>query len=106
MNCRPGDLAVVIVPGPHHGSLVSVLRAAPAVPLRLPDGVLNQGCAPAYWVVEMLGRPVRAQLTNGLWRAARFGTAADRELRPLRDSDGADETLRIAGLPMGDEVPA
>ena len=106
MNCKPGDLAVIIKPslrGPQLlGMIVTVLHAAPAHDFRLPDGYVQQGGFPGYWVIEFQ-RPIEVPTTLGA-RMARYGTAPDFALRPIRNQPGADETLRWADRPEG--VPA
>lgn len=103
MNCKQGDLAVVIVPGRWHGVLVSVLHAAPVgEDFRLPDGFLQSPCEPGMWVVEVLGSPVEVKVNGPLGhRLTRFGATSDSNLRPIRDpGDGArDETLNWLPLP-------
>lgn len=81
MNCKPGDLAVVVrsVCG-NEGKICRVLRASE---LELPD-----------WVVEF---PTEIEWEIG--QRSRVGHAADTSLRPIRDSDGPDETLAWAGKP-------
>lgn len=78
MNCKPGDLAIVV-------------RGEP---------VKNLGRVVRCIKLELLfGEPC--------WRVedddARF---ADNCLRPIRDNDGEDETLIWAGLPNKQEQPA
>lgn len=99
INCKPGDTAHVIVPGPWLGALVSVLHAAPAADFRLPDGYMHDGCRPGLWVIESLGRDFDAPTSNG-GRKTRFGVCADSCLRPIRDSDEPDEMLYFAGKPQ------
>ena len=43
MNCRPGDLAVILGKGVFAGRLVEVLYAAPQVEFQLPDGYSHMG---------------------------------------------------------------
>lgn len=107
MNCRPGDLARVVVPGRFYGALVSVIEAAPVgTSFRLPCGHLNLPCEAGDWVVEVLGSPVPVGLELGGTRLARFGATADANLKPIRDpgDDAVDETLIWAGDPRVREV--
>lgn len=93
MNCRPGDLARAIRPGPYQNKLFFVLHAAPVgVQFRLPDGYMHAAVEAGFWVVESAGAPVRADTELGS-RMARYGVGADAGLRPIRDQDGEDETL-------------
>lgn len=81
MRCRVGDLAVVI--RAHHpenlGRLVKVLRL----------------CAnhSETWVIETLGSRFVADVGGNLW-TGEHALALDTSLRPLRDDEGTDETLR------------
>ena len=83
MNCKQGDLAVVVkATNPQNiGRIVSVLRPW-----------IDSGT----WVVRHHGRPAVTGI--GLyWEPWCF----DYELRPIRDIDGQDEMLRLVGLPAG-----
>jgi hypothetical protein len=79
MNCKPGDLAVIV-------------RARLAPPLL---GRLVKCIAPrdddAWWVDIPLTCPVTGETWFSVY---------DRALRPIRDQDGEDEILRIAGKPQ------
>lgn len=104
LRCKPGDLAVIVASCPLYGALVSVLHAAPFMDFMLPDGHNHVGVAPGSWVVESLGKPFDAPCgRDGVTtrrRETRFGVCEDHQLRPLRDADGEDEVLRIAGKPQ------
>lgn len=97
MNCKPGDLAVIIVPGPYYGNLVSVLHAAPLSDFRLPDGHSHEGTGPCRWVIESLGKPFNApivafgQVVDR--RETRYGVARDEQLRPIRPGDVTEEEV-------------
>ncbi len=86
MNCKPGELAIGISAAPDKvrniGAVVRVLREWP-------------GYAGA-WEVETLSTSYERgkALPPGSIRKAE-----DKYMRPLRDSEGADEMLRIAGKP-------
>lgn len=90
MNCKPGDLAVVTnvtspEGEPYLGLLVEVLYAQPFHRFQLPDGFMHEPASePNRWVVKILGAPVKAPLVNGGHRLARYATAGDARLRPLR----------------------
>lgn len=85
MNCRPGDLAYVTGCHTHpelNGMYMTVVSAVSDV------AWLCSGCE-----VEAI--------------AARYGVpphVLDKYLRPIRDNDGADETMAWAGKP--EQVPA
>lgn len=81
MNCKPGDLAVIvraISEWQHVGKIVRVLRLVE---------LEGENC----WRTEPELRTADGRYWIG-WR--------DRNLRPIRDSDGEDEMLRIAGKPQ------
>lgn len=106
MNCKPNELAVIIKPskhGPLLGMIVTTLYVAPAGDFRLPDGFKQYAIQPSrfavWWVVEF-ANPIDAPTSAGT-RKTVYGCVPDAVLRPLRDSDGEDEMLRIAGLPSG-----
>ena len=76
MNCKPGDMAIVVrSERRQHGKIVECISLF-VHPL---------------WPGEPCWR-VRPALELGAW-------CHDFQLRPIRDSDGEDEILRIAGLP-------
>lgn len=86
MNCKPGDLAVIVGNSKLAGRLVEVLFAAPAHVFRLPDGHIHDGCAPNCWCIRSLGSPFEAPKSDGITflRRAMFGVGGDNMLRPLR----------------------
>jgi hypothetical protein len=78
MNCKPGDLAVVIrdlASGLESGAIVLILDAYPKD-------------VPA-WYVD--GPSLRSK-----WPTARSFSINDENLRPIRDQEGQDETLSWA----------
>lgn len=84
MNCKPGDIAIVIGGGIYAGRLFDVLYAAPATEFKLPDGKTHEGCPPGYWVLKSLGSPVPAPLAWGGSRDTMYGCGPDAGLRPIR----------------------
>jgi len=94
MNCKPGDLAVLIRVldsefNPNIGRIVEVLHRAPDL-----DG------EPA-WTCRMVGSPGHTEIG-----ASQQADARDRNLRPIRDpgNDAVDQTL-VPGY-VKDEVTA
>jgi hypothetical protein len=113
MNCKPGDLAVIVGFNAQHphltGRIVDVIEAPPLGKMfKLPDGKAHsavQADVPC-WVIRfhngvdlsgLRGRP------NAL-----YGVCPDRALRPIRDpgEDATDETLQRLPAPSRDEVMA
>ena len=89
MNCKQGDLAVIVrSDSGNEGVIVQCLRLYVGPWLR-PDGALDPS-EPGWFV----SRPVKAR-SDG----ADCWCIADRKLRPLRDGEGEDEMLRLVGLP-------
>lgn len=86
MNCKPGDLAIIVSSkSQYNGRIVEVLFAPPAAAFDLPDGY--PACADSgtdSWVVKFIGGPAPAPLLNGRIRQAWYAVGADKCLKPLR----------------------
>jgi hypothetical protein len=91
MNCRPGDLAIVIRSGlgKSVGRLVTCIRLSEEEGLRNRDGSVDWG---PIWETDDYGPTGFGQFHN-LW--------ADADLRPIRDpgDDATDESLLWAPAP-------
>jgi hypothetical protein len=76
VNCKPGDLAVVIGEGPHEGKIIKVTHYE------------DVGCGPEWFFEGTISfySVAEGQMMDQL-------TFFDSVLKPLRDSDGTDETL-------------
>ena len=107
LNCKPGDLIVVIRPTLHGtqllGMLATVLYAAPRHGFKLPDGYPQEGCPPYFWLLEFpheISAPINVN-GHGGYRRTRYGTAPDRCLRPINNpgEDATDETLQWLEVP-------
>lgn len=87
MNCKQGDLALVVRDG------ISIKAGAIVTCIEFVGHATSRDCRVFndVWAVEYRGSE---RSPSGRW----FGLP-DSHLRPLRDSDGEDEMLRIAGLP-------
>lgn len=105
VNCKPNELAVIVrqsVYGPLLGKVVTTLYVAPNCEFKLPDGFRQNALEPnskyrTWWVVEFPNL-IDAPCTSGS-RKTRYGCVPDAVMRPIRDNDGTDEMIRIAGLP-------
>lgn len=85
MRCKVGDLAVFVKSlAGNEGAVIRVVRFVG------PINFTVAGFFPDVWEIDP---PVRA-VEGGVTRRA-----PDAWLRPLRDGEGTDETIRIAGLP-------
>lgn len=100
MNCKPGDLAIVVSHNQSfNGRLVEVLYAPPSHSFTLPDGY--QASAPdeePSWVLKAVGYPWEAPLIGGGMRQCWYGVGADTALRPLRgdpDEVHEDEEMTV-----------
>jgi len=88
LNCKQGDLAIVVRSAAgNEGKIVRCVK------LTKGGGALGYG---PRWRTE----PVLIG-SNGMPRPP-----LDACLRPLRDSDGEDEVLRLVGRPIGDKEAA
>lgn len=88
LRCRPGDLAVVVKSwAGNEGRIVRCLELVGCRIWITPD---RGESVVAAWRTDTLLRDVDGDFDNEI---------ADDQLRPIRDSDGQDEMLRIAGLP-------
>jgi hypothetical protein len=90
MNCKKGDLAIRVSNAIHGlvpvGAIVTVVEYIGGC-----TNVLTGEYICDVWEIEWNGQ------RTGLFNAP-LG-ASDAELRPIRDSDGEDETLTWAGKP-------
>lgn len=84
MNCKPGDLAIVVRSfAGNEGKICKVIRDGDEV---------------GYWFVEF---PSPVKWMTGVGAC---GYAEDSKLRPIRDQPGTDEIIRIAGKPNKEKV--
>lgn len=81
MNCKPGDLAVVVRSATNPENIGRIVRCVDMTRRRLAGSWEECEC----WIVE-------PDITV-------YGAIADRCLRPIRPTDGEDETLTWAGKP-------
>ena len=111
MNCKPGDLAVIVGYSPKTpwltGRIVEVIELAPVgVSFKLPDGKSHQPCPAGEWVIRFQN-PVDLSEIRGRTNAL-YAACHDSKLRPLRDpGEGAtDEIVQKLGAPSREEVAA
>lgn len=93
MNCKPGDLAIIIR-APFAGMMVEVLYEAPRVRHTLPDGHEHVACPPGEWVVKSVGSPFHVRIGSGIKRSTRvtsYACCIDSALRPLPGELEAEE---------------
>jgi hypothetical protein len=88
MNCKPGDLAVIVkaVNPANLGQIVRCVSLLPRWACAYPTGYRFADC----WRTE---QPFRG------WDGTLSTVCPDEALRPIRDQDGEDETLTWAGKP-------
>lgn len=100
MNCKQGDLAVV-VQSMHSENLGLIVKC---IGLHLSethdlDGVpINTKFKGPRWVIDKPLYSIRCGMPTKCY------TAADVVLRPIRDNDGTDETLTWAGKPKAKPI--
>lgn len=93
MNCKPGDLAILIsAPENSIGTLLRVIQICPDEPLA--------------WEFEDASRPIEFfedEESRGFFTSTKqsggLAIIDDADLRPLRDNPGTDETLTWAPVP-------
>lgn len=103
MNCKPGDLAVIVraTYAENLGRIVHVVEPWPFRGYPIGYTMHFRGrkwriACDADWVIEPVGRPLIGAHAGHSWSAA-----PDFCLRPIRDQDGEDEILRLVGKPEG-----
>jgi hypothetical protein len=109
MNCKPGDMAVIVRSkfAPQLiGRIVEVLHSAPNNrPFRLPNGQSHEPLSGSrfYWVCKFQNQ-IEAP-TDAVYIKTIYAPVPDECLRPIRDQPGDDEMLRITGLPSETKQP-
>jgi hypothetical protein len=97
MNCRPGDIAVIVCLTPYwNNRICEVLYATPQESFTLPDGYLGSETRYPAWIVRLVGMPAKAKIIRGDERATRtawFGSVPDANLRPLRGDPDTQEIV-------------
>ena len=111
MNCKPGDLAVVVSLGGSFAHLndriVEVLERAPNSPfVKLPNGAVSRG-EERCWIVHFPGK-VAMPLGGEAHKQTHYAVCRDENLRPIRDpgEDAVDETLQWLPVPSTDKEAA
>ena len=102
LNCKPGDLAIIIgarskVGKLNIGRIVRVLE--PAKPGRYHGANHVIPACGKWWFVEAVGADLIAPLEFFGSARVRIASALDDHLRPIRDQPGEDETLAWTGKP-------
>lgn len=90
MNCKPGDLAVVVYCPPMRSAIGAVVECVSLHSKSVVCGDIYENVWELRW-----GDKNCRELTG-----YRNWGCPDAWLRPIRDSDGEDEMLRIAGKPQ------
>ena len=89
MNCKPGDMAVV-VRGPNQGLIVEVVE-------------VSESYGPPHWRVHTAW-PARGTFPDGTVAQVRIGSIHDSRLRAIRPEAAAPE-MTVAGVsPRSDEL--
>lgn len=95
MNCKPGDMAIIIRDAKAcatAGMMVEVLYAVPAgIEFITPDGFIHYPVAGGRWMCRPLGSSFRVPMDRGAWyRQARYAPIPDGALRPLPGDEAAE----------------
>jgi hypothetical protein len=103
MNCKPGDLAVIVSGSKTNpqiaGMFCEVLYLAPSGNFRFPNGVTAPDrVREASWLIKFATR-IPVHYLDGVYRPSEYAVCIDSKLRPIRDTDGQDETLTWAPVP-------
>lgn len=103
LRCKPGDIAVVIV-GMNLGKIVQIERLHTNPKERISDmlWLAPPGENNPAWVVNSLSGLLRAKRVDGITPDPKLYTTSvinDSLLRPIRDSDGQDESLMWKHVP-------
>lgn len=83
MNCKQGDMAVVIK-GANAGLIVDVLLLAPVgVGFVLPNGVRARALDGPGWIICSNGSPFKGKARNGVRSLSQYAAMHDTSLRPV-----------------------
>jgi hypothetical protein len=92
MNCKPGDLAIILGSSKFAGTIVEVLHLAPPNDFTLPNGQWHEGCPNGgNWVLR-LPRPVLAERMFGKPRWTLYGCGPDSRMRPVSGLPEVEDT--------------
>lgn len=97
MNCRPGDIAVIVHPS-LAGKLVEVLHLVASPHTRLPNGTLSLSPNADDWVIKSLGQPFAVKFGPGIEGQNEYAVCNDRWLRPIRGTDAQADTFESREL--------
>ena len=83
MNCKPGDIAIVVGNSVYAGRLVEIIAAPPTnSKFYLPNGVWHDiPTHPDDWIIKSLGSAFPGAHGDGM-----YGCGSDRGLRPISDT--------------------
>lgn len=93
LNCRQGEIAIVVrSTSGNEGRVLTCLSLASR------EEVMEEGFMQGDWLGAVWKTDTRLADNWG------YGTTLypDARLRPIRDSEGEDEVLRLVGKPVGD----
>ena len=104
MKIKPGDICRLInVQHPcNMDKLVVVARRSKR--RELMDGLPVNVSEDLEWLIESLGSPIYWTNEDGRQFATPWAFCRSNNLQPIRDQDGEDEMLRIAGKPKEKET--
>lgn len=89
MNCKPGDLAIIVQSkAGNEGKVVRIVKFV---------GQIHGWAGNDRWEIDQ-------EIPS--WPDGSSNTAQDKNLRPLRDDEGDDETLQWAPVPVKENYHA
>lgn len=109
MNCKPGDLAVIVRSTLGNlGKIVRVIGPSLSNSVAFGETFADPVTGITWrrdthgfdWDVEAVGSPLVIGFADGRRGTALRRPTQDSALRPLRDNEDEDEMLRIAGKPV------
>ena len=101
LNCKKGDLAIIV-----RSQLGNAGRVVTCLRIALPENLLETfgSTMEKHELIWRIDTPMKwSNWTRGV---VEVPFMADEVLRPLRDSEGEDEMLRLVGKPMDSLVGA
>ena len=109
MNCKPGDLAIVhslVIDLSSNDMFVDCLAWVPSNSDYLdPDGFVHYNESGVAMACKSIGRPFALFTRSGECSSSYYTIFHPKNLRPIRNQPGQDETLTWAPVP-GEKVTA
>lgn len=96
MNCKPGDLAVIVKASQDQyiGIMVETICLIPPGRFPLPDGnvAYNSGKLPNCWMIKIVGGAIKVPTMGNVHLLGEYGLSYDECLKPLPGIPDEEET--------------